>query len=176
MRRSFAVLLLLAGCAAPDGEGWVTETWWIEPSSQASATGLLTLQQFEPRWARRERRRHHRCVALFEIALSPTAPCDGCDVAWQVQADLADTDCADPLPLAPPVALGIGDIGRDLRDAPPYADVEQGTWVRYDDGPWLAHGWAFRGSPDAPETSTPAWNGEHAVTGWPAWARKIDTP
>lgn len=148
----------------------MADTWWILPGAEQS-TGLLSWSLFDRRWDRRQDPRHHRCAALFRLELQPTAPCENCEIAWRVDAELTDTDCEGDLPdLLSLQAIGLGALAEELSGRPPYEQISTGSWAKYDDGSWEPHGWAFRDSPEAPTSETPVWNNDGAVTGWPGYA------
>lgn len=165
-----APLVVLSACSTSDSSAWAADTWWLMPGAQGD-TGLISWSIFEGRWERKQSPRQHRCAALFSVELTPIDPCPGCGQAWSVSSELTDTDCAELPPSLPQLqAIALGSLPTDLEGSEPYPTVQAGTWARYDDGDWEPHGWGFQGHPIAPRPTTPPWDGQAAVTGWPAWA------
>lgn len=162
--------LLAAGCA-PATDGWFVDTWWLEPVAEGGASGLLTRQVLDGRWDRRQLPRHHVCATVYAVAGTPGAGCDACEVAWSVSTQALDSDCGlEVEPGPPPTAVGLGALDAEIAGSEPYPTATAGSWARYDDGPWVAHGWAIRGGGEDASDGEHAWDGAHPVTAWPAWA------
>lgn len=165
------VLVMIGGCGTSAASVWRADTWWITAGEGANVEGVATLQVFDGPWDRAHHPRHHRCATLWEVTGVPDPTCAACDVAWAVTLAPLDGDCGDgDDPLDPPTGIGFGARGGGLEADSPVGAIEAGSWVRYADGPWMPHGWAFRGPPTDPDGAAPAWDGSTPTTAWPAWA------
>lgn len=175
MTRALLGALLLAGGCAPDlTPARATDTMWFEPSGDG-ATGFVTWNVYGPGFARRGSDRHHICAVVQAVDLAPSAtPCPTCQISFDVtsttpvEGDCEGFDLPSELTLA---GVGFGPLDSELTSEEPWPEAEGGSWVRYADGSWTAHGWAL--PEGAPSTAAP-WDGASPLTAWPAWAVVLD--
>ncbi|MFT7518471.1 MAG: hypothetical protein ACI9MC_000602 [Kiritimatiellia bacterium] len=165
------LLLLLTGCSADPTPTWATQSLWIGPSDGAGITGFHTWSIYGPNFERRGRPRHFVCSMVFQLTLQDDH-CDDYTSCWRVAEELVDTDC-DGVVLPTDLtlsAVGLGEISPELAGQDPYPLADAGSYVRFGEGPWLAHGWAFPG--DATESSVPTFQFDDfgQMSAWPAWS------
>lgn len=154
--------LALPACAPDLTPTWAADTVHVEANADG-VEGFHTWTLYGPDWDKRRGERHHSCTLLFEVRLTgATEACTDCERTWTATESLTDSDCPEDLTWSPPTlsALGVGPVDAELMGAEPWPDATFGSWVRYDDGEWISHGWAIPEDPD--ELGLP-------LTGWPAW-------
>jgi hypothetical protein len=164
-------LLLLAPCfaaCAPD----LTPTWgfdpiYLEPDGQ-QVYGFETWQIYAEKWAKKPVDRYYVCAVVVQLEGTPSS-CPDCTVAWNVTAELVESDCAgtlseDPL-FTSVIGLGLGEPSTNP-DAP-HPDLTVVGWVDYGSG-WEIHGDAWPEILDSGGVAADAeWDGEKAFTFWP---------
>jgi len=161
--------LLLAGCTPDLTPTWAADTVHLEASPDG-VVGFHTWTLYGPAWDKGRRPRHHACTLVYQVDLTGSEDrCEGCERVWTADERLTDSDCADDVTWLPPqlAAIGVGDLDPELVGGDPWPDASLGSWVRYDDGDWLSHGWAIPEEPPLSQVSLPA-------TAWPAWTWPVD--
>lgn len=158
MRLLPPIAMLLTACGS-DAPGWAIDPIFLDPDG-AGVRGTHTWQVYAEPWDRRFAERHYLCSALVVLRGEPSpADCEGCLVAFDVQPELADSDCPDAL-AADPRFVGLVRVGlTDVMDGGPYPGASSRGWADYGAG-WEVHGRAW---PDAlshgAEPASSTWNG-----------------
>jgi len=167
--------LLLTACAPDRTPTWAADTLHLQPAEGGQGmTGFATWTLYGPRWEASPRERFYACAMVVELELEPcTSPacstCPECTHAWDVSGTLADSDCEQDHALPELRGLALAPLDPELAGDPRFADGRLGTWTRYSDGDWVAHGWADFGGPEPDPVPD-----EPSLTGWPAWAWPLE--
>lgn len=163
-----ALVTLLSGCQTGE-PAWAMDVIHVVPEGDLVQV-LQTWSLFDERWERQQRGSRLVCTVLRVMEGTPTEPCDGCAVSWEVVQTRRDSDC--PLEARGEHAV-IGDLAAvGISDKPAADSPVEGArtgFVRYPDG-WQTHGHAWpEGAPEG-RAATGRWDGERPFELWPAFA------
>lgn len=165
MERAVVRILLCLGalgCSPDRTPTWAADA--IEVPVQIAGSdrviGFQTWTVYGPDWSKRAAERHFVCAVVVEIELTPCdeacVPCAECDQTWSVDGVGMDSDCDQELALPTLTGFGTGGLAAELADDPRVGSAANGSWVRYDDEVWLAHGWVDAQDGAPPLVARPA--------------------
>lgn len=168
-RPSHVVLLGLAltACSPDRTPTWAADTVHVQPAVDGDGlVGFQTWTVYGPRWADAPNERFYACAIVIQLDLTACDTCDcaDCDRTWTAVETARDSDC-DTAPDALPVLTGFGTgaLPASLEGDDRHAGATVGSFVQYDQGDWLAHGWVESDADDDPAAAS-------TLTAWPAWA------
>jgi hypothetical protein len=161
-------ILLIGGCGRPD----LTPAWAYDPitltavdGDPEAAIGFQSWQLYGPGWAKKYKDRHYVCVVLVELEATVLADCDApaCQIGWDTEATVVETDCADPALAENPLFTSL----HRLALGAPYV-AEDAAWpggttlshAAYSAGSdWQVHGTAYPEVLDQGGAAAPEWTG-----------------
>ena len=139
----FCIMSMAACSSDPGSPAWAIDPIWIEPVDQDAVRGFQTWQVYGPGWDNGYAERHYICAAIVRIDGQPTE-CESCDVAWEVQTRLVETDCEglDTERFLTLERLQLRAAGVRADDRAPYAGQSALVDADYGAG-WEPYGWAW---------------------------------
>lgn len=172
------LLAALLACGSNDTTpAFAMDLVWLEPSGETDVYGFQTWELFSAAWNKKYSDKHYVCSIVVELNGEPDTSgeiCRDCDVAWQVTAELLETDCADGVADDPDFftlsRVGLGPVPDDLVADDPWTGQSHGAFADYGGGDWVPYGWGYpesldnRGSADSTD-----WDGAQAFQLWPAY-------
>jgi hypothetical protein len=171
-----SLVLLAAGCAS-DSPAWAVQHASVIPA-ETGLGGTQTWEFFTAKWAKTGSADAYVCGRAQLVGGDVTASlpgCDGCTVAYSVDLEELESDCADPLDSDPayltPRAFGIGDVPEVLADLDPYPGRSLGWFVSLDGVEMEPYGFAYDEALDwSGDLGAPGWITGQTYTLWPAYA------
>ena len=138
------VLLTHSSSCKIEEHNWAIDSLWIEVDENNNAFGFHTWQIYDANWSKQRASKHHICAVVVELNGEPTTTCPSCFEAWDIQANVLESDCGDSILTTWNWAQinGLG-ISKEpsMSSTLEFNEDEMGAWLRWqNDTIWEGHG------------------------------------